>query len=500
VIEHRFACTQPEQNGDQRRADANVALRRCFHRLSLFAADRGIQYTSRLEIMTITTASLIRMLLRTLTLWAAVLALPLVSHAHDIPADVTVQAYIKPSGERLQLLVRVPLKAMRDVDYPRRGAGFLDLPRAAPALREAAALWIADNVRVYENDAPLASPQLVDARISLESDRSFGSYETALAHLKGPPVPADSDVYWEQALLDVLLEYAIRSDASEFAIQPRLERLGLRTTTVLRFVSPGGAVRAFEYHGDAGVVRLDPRWHQAALRFVQSGFVHILSGADHLLFLLCLVIPFRRLWPLVSIVTAFTIAHSITLIAAAFGFGPDGLWFPPLIETLVALSILYMALENIVGANIRRRWIIAFAFGLVHGFAFSFELRQTLQFAGEHLVTSLLAFNVGVEIGQLLMLALFVPALSLLFRAVPERVATIIISAFVAHAAWHWMVERGEQLSRFPWPAFDAAALASLTRWVMALVALGGVAWLAGVVRQHRARASGETVNERSTT
>ena len=99
------------------------------------------------------------------------------------------------------------------------------------------------------------------------------------------------------------------------------------------------------------------------------------------------------------------------------------------------------------------------------------------------------------------MLILFIPMLNLLFRVVPERVGTIIISAFVAHAAWHWMIERGEQLSRFPWPAFDAAALASLTRWLMALVALGGIMWLVSVIRQRRVeRRDGDTVNQRSTT
>ena len=82
--------------------------------------------------------------------------------------------------------------------------------------------------------------------------------------------------------------------------------------------------------------------------------MHILEGTDHLLFLLCLVIPFRRLRPLVVIVTSFTVAHSITLIASAFGFGPDALWFPPLIETLIAVSIVYMALENIVYAALGR--------------------------------------------------------------------------------------------------------------------------------------------------
>ena len=129
--------------------------------------------------------------------------------------------------------------------------------------------------------------------------------------------------------------------------------------------------------GDPGLLRLDPRWHQAAARFVVEGFKHIPDGIDHLLFIACLIIPFRRFAPLVVIVTAFTVAHSITLIAAAFGHVPDGLWFPPLVEMLIAVSIVYMALENIVGSNLRRRWLIAFAFGLIHGFGFSFALRES---------------------------------------------------------------------------------------------------------------------------
>ena len=95
-------------------------------------------------------------------------------------------------------------------------------------------------------------------------------------------------------MLDVLFEYPIQSDRSKFSIHVGLWRLGLRVVTVLRFVTPGGAVRAFEYSGEPGLVRLDPRWHQAALQFVKLGFFHILDGIDHLLFLGCLVIPFRR--------------------------------------------------------------------------------------------------------------------------------------------------------------------------------------------------------------
>src|SRR4029077_9613787 len=125
----------------------------------------------------------------------------------------------------------------------------------------------------------------------------------------------------------------IQSNRSRFSIQPRWSQLGLRSLTVLRFLPPGGAVRAFEFDADPGLVRLDPRWHQTALRFVRLGFVHILDGTDHLLFLLCLVIPFRRMRSLIVVVTSFTVAHSITLIASAYGLAPDSLWFPPLVET-----------------------------------------------------------------------------------------------------------------------------------------------------------------------
>jgi len=229
------------------------------------------------------------------------------------------------------------------------------------------------------------------------------------------------------------------------------------------------------------VIHLDPRWHQAALQFVKLGFLHILEGTDHLLFLFCLVIPFRRFRALIAVVTSFTVAHSVTLIASAYDLGPSALWFPPLIETLIAMSIVYMALENIVGSNVRRRWMITFGFGLVHGFGFSFALRETLQFAGSYMLTSLFAFNVGVELGQLLVLVLLVPLLEALFRfAVAERMGTIILSAIVAHTGWHWMVERGERFLQFQiqWPALTPLLLVGVMRWLMVLVILAGLVWL----------------------
>ena len=221
------------------------------------------------------------------------------------------------------------------------------------------------------------------------------------------------------------------------------------------------------------------------------------------------MIPFRSFRSLVVVVTSFTIAHSVTLIASAYDLAPDSLWFPPLVETLIAVSIVYMAFENIVWAAgrhagldpsradadanhrrearaLNRRWAVAFGFGLIHGFGFSFALRESLQFAGAHLLTSLLSFNVGVELGQLLVLVILIPVLNLLFRyMVPERIGTILLSALIAHTGWHWATERGEQLMKFPVPAVDLAGLATATRLLMLMLLAALIVWLMfGVLRR----------------
>lgn len=416
--------------------------------------------------------------------------------AHDLPTDVLVQTFVKPEGSHLRLLARVPLDAMADVDYPTRGpGGLLDLNRVAPALRDATAMWVIPALQVFEDHEALPAPRVEAIRLSLPSDRAFTSYDAALAQLRGAAMSPDAKIYWNQAVLDVLLDYDIRSDQHAFAIRPSFERLGVHVTTTLRFLPPGGAVRALEWTGNPGLVDLDPGWRQAALGFVRLGFLHILGGTDHLLFLLCLVIPLRRFRTLVPVVTAFAAAHSLTLLASAFGVTPDALWFAPLIETLIALSILYMALENMLAGRFDHRWMVAFGFGLVHGFGFSFALRESLQFAGAHLLTSLVAFNVGVELGQLLVLLMLIPPLRLLCRvAMSERVATIVASALVAHVAWHWMVERALVLAQFhvQWPALDAALAEKVVTWLLLLAAAAGMMWLGAKFMPPRQRPQSE--------
>ncbi len=401
--------------------------------------------------------------------------------AHEVPTDVVIQSYLKPARGDLELLLRVPLEAMRDVSFPLSGPGYINLDTVGPYLSDAAEIWLANFIHLYVDGERLDEWRIDATRLSLPSDRSFRDYESARAHIDGPPLHPGTELYRNQALFDLRLSYPLPSGAADFAIEPDFARLGLRTTTVLHFLPREGVERVFEFSGNPGLVPLDPRWHHAFLRFVKLGFDHILSGIDHLLFVLCLIIPFRRIRPLIAIVTSFTVAHSITLFASAFGLAPKALWFPPLIETLIALSIVYMAFENIVGSRWHQRWIIAFAFGLVHGFGFSFALSETLQFAGSHLLTSLLAFNIGVEIGQLVVIVLAVPLLNALFqKAVAERVGTIILSALLAHGGWHWMTERGSDLAayRFAWPSMNAAFAAAVMRWLMLLVIIGLAVWL----------------------
>jgi len=127
----------------------------------------------------------------------------------------------------------------------------------------------------------------------------------------------------------------------------------------------------------------------------------------------------------------------------------------------------------------------------VHGFGFSFALRESLQFAGSHLLTSLLSFNLGVELGQLAVVVVMIPALTLLFRfVVAERIGTIILSTLIAHSAWHWTDERWGRLRQFAWPALDLASIAVLVRLSIVLVAAAAVGWFVfGVLAQRASRA-----------
>jgi len=410
--------------------------------------------------------------------------------AHDIPADVRITAFVKPLDHRLELLIRVPLAAMIEVDFPRRGPGYLDLARAEEALRGATKLYLTDNIAVYENGAPLPAPQVAQVRASLATDESFGSYAQARAHVEGPRLAENLELYWSQPLLDVLLEYPIGSDRSDFTLQWRVDRFGINVSTVMQVLLPGGVARTLEFLGDPGLLRLDPRPGDAARQFFTTGFWYFLGGSDHLVFLLCLMLPFRRPRVLALIVASFSAGLLISQLAAV----PAGPWFPPLIATAMALSIVYLALENIIAAArergdagaiglglTRRRWMLAFGLGILHGYAYALALREQLQYAGAHLFTALIAFNAGVGIAQVAVLLVLLAALGLLFRhVVAPWLGIIILSAFALDTAGDWTLAHTTQLSGVAWPPLDAASMTNAAGVALSALMLAGGVWLAG--------------------
>jgi hypothetical protein len=219
-----------------------------------------------------------------------------------------------------------------------------------------------------------------------------------------------------------------------------------------------------------------------------------------LLLVFCLVLPFRRTRDIVPVAAAFASAIPITLIASACGLAPDGLWFGPLIDVLVAITILYTALVNISGGiTVYRRAIVALLFGLIYGFSFAFGFASKAQFAGAYPLVSAISFNVGVEGALLLVVALLVPILGLLFRySSAKRIESIVLSVLAAHTAWHWMTERWDRFNRFPlrWPVFDAALLSAAMRWMMILVIFCGAVWFISGILRSPARSGSERGHE----
>ena len=405
-------------------------------------------------------------------------SLPLL--AHEIPIDVSVQAFLKPEGDRFSVLLRVPLEAMRDIEFATRGPGYLDMSRIEPQLEEAAELWLLNDLLIFEDGLALGSSELEAVRVVLPGDGAFEDYDTARQAIFSERLPVGTNLYWGQALLDVAVSYPIGSDRSEFAVEAGFARLGITTLTTIRFLPPDGSWKLISFTGDPGRLSLDPGAWEVLGRFLLAGFEHVLDGMDHLLFVFVLVMPLMGFRPLLVVVTAFTLAHSLTLAASMFELVPSGLWFPPLVELLIAASIVWMALENLLKGSLSRRWLIAFGFGLVHGFGFSFALKDTLQLAGDHVLAALAGFNLGIELAQLLLLAVLIGFLRLLLRWVPARGLTVVLSVLVAHTAWHWLKERWEVLS-LHWivlPGFDVALLIGAMRWGMLLLGAVFVIWL----------------------
>ena len=422
----------------------------------------------------------------------AVSAAPRPALSHDIPDEIRIPVFVREADGELHLVARVPLLLLLSLNVPKWGAGYLDFDRAAPVLRRAGEVFASEAPLFHPDGSPLPA-RLEAFRVALPWDRSFTDFESARDKVLSDPLPADTQVFWNQGFLDFYLTYPAPADGSvaiECNVAPGF---GDRVALDVLYERPdagGGELKSNLYHISIreGRVSLDPSPFQAFFVFGRSGVEHILTGWDHLLFLICLIAPFgrlSRLKHLLIMVTGFTVAHSVTLVSAALGHAPEAPWFVPLVEGVVALSILYTAIENLISASVVRRAILAFVFGLFHGFGFAFALGESLAFAGDHLPLALLSFNLGVEAGQAAVVLAVIPLLHLLSGTDRSRfMVSALLSVVGGHAAWHLLGSRFTELTR-AW-AISGGPPPSWGWLLWPLAAAGVIGWVL-VVKRRRA-------------
>ncbi|HEX3760447.1 MAG TPA: HupE/UreJ family protein [Kofleriaceae bacterium] len=282
----------------------------------------------------------------------------------------------------------------------------------------------------------------------------------ALGPDPGPPCPAgrpaaaaDADarfvvVRWQVACAADLVRVAVDLRAF-FAVDVRHEAF----VTVHAAGAPGGAVvvRAAD-----PILRVQAGEAMSLAGWIAAGVEHIWDGRDHVSFVLALLLvvmlvrgdagwdvrpPLATLRRTATIITAFTVAHSLSLIAASLGW----VRLPGrLVESLIAVSILYTAIENIIRPDVRWRFVLTFGFGLVHGLGFASVLAVMLP--PDHVIAPLLGFNLGVEIGQLVIVAIALPLAWLAARELGaeryRRGAMPALSVAIGVLAVKWLIER----------------------------------------------------------
>jgi hypothetical protein len=250
-----------------------------------------------------------------------------------------------------------------------------------------------------------------------------------------------------RASIEIVVLYACAAPIRTLSIRDGIDALlGVDHHTIADIQWPGGARQVIFEKGQrqasVAVTSDAPAERGSASQFLfylGLGVEHIIGGIDHLLFLLALLALSTSLWQTVKIVTAFTVAHSITLSLAVLGLVKVP---PSIVEPLIAASIVWVAVENLVApAGAARRWLVAGAFGLIHGLGFASMLVE-LGVPQDAVVRALVGFNIGVELGQLAFVAVVMPPLVWASRSGRLPRLPQILSVIVAVVGAVWLVER----------------------------------------------------------
>ncbi len=280
----------------------------------------------------------------------------------------------------------------------------------------------------------------------------FARLDEAEAALAGPAYPKEFEAtYVGDTVLDAELIYPAPGRVGRYSLRSTLAPglPGQDDTANLILDHAATPPLVFRVRGlMAQPIEVSHSALEAAWTFAGEGVRHILEGTDHVLFVLCLVLGAATPGALAWRVTGFTIGHSVTLTLGFFGYAPTGTWFIPLVETGIALSIVYAAAVALTAVGHRMTTPVTASLGLLHGLGFSFVLGEILDLESPNLWQSLLAFNVGVEVGQLLIVLALWPFLMLIAKRFPKRVAAVrwTVALPCILVATIWTGERAVQL------------------------------------------------------
>ena len=363
--------------------------------------------------------------------------------AHVVPVEQTVEMFVQPQGDQLIVLLRLPTTVLSDADLPRLANGDLDLSAMDGPLRLVAA-EVAGNLEMRQAGVTLSRPTAT-AVASRSADTSFATLATALAHLAA--VNTAQPIAEQEAFVDLELIYPAHGGGRLSARLNAFQTRGRPVRTVAHFVLPSGQQQTVSVAGPPERVAFDPDSIEAAKQFVGRGLQALLGGGDHLLWLCCLVVPVRRARTVGALFAAGALGQLATSAASAFQVPLTADWLGAA-ELIAASAIVMAALQNIAGAHLR--WVrpLVLAFGALNGFTFGNHLATAGPFAGAHAVLAVVIFLLVVGIGQLWIGALLWSIRAWLNeRGLPEGVATVVLSALIAHSAVHRVLERGQALA-----------------------------------------------------
>ncbi|MEM1110930.1 MAG: HupE/UreJ family protein [Pseudomonadota bacterium] len=410
------------------------------------------------------------LLSRRVTLALLLYALSATTFAHfELNLNVRI-FHVEHHAEGLSILVRLPMPYL--VADLTGAAGPDGLPAPAPFTRNAMegerlvhyvdfeqlasdplgiGRRVAEGLTIDIQDSE-SEMQVVAVRVhALDHEPGFATLDEAQAVFEAPQAWPDGLVYVGDAVVDTQLLLKTGSSVSRYSLGANLDP-GLpdqeQTANVLLYNGPGG-LAVFR---SSGLLKQPIEVSSSPVAgfgtFIKEGVRHILEGLDHVLFVLCLAVGASGVASLLWRVTGFTLGHSVTLSLGFFGFVPVGAWFIPTVELIIALTIVYAAAVAMrpaaKGHGEYRMFLITAGIGLIHGLGFSFVLQNILKISSPNIWQSLLAFNIGIELGQVLIVAFAAGVIALLVRVTPAGAgvarASIVIGAGLA--AIYWSVER----------------------------------------------------------